>query len=216
MRLYGISGIEARYADFLRAYIRHYRETGVFNAAAAARAVGYAVASAKVEGARILAIPEVHAAWRAYMEACGKAAEIPITDQEIEHDREVYALAHFRLTDVIEYDGDAVRILPTEEWPWQARRAVKMIEQKEVTKVLPDGTTETTRSTRIEAHAKEPVLRLEAQKLGKIKGGTTVRLPGGQEIDSDGAITVYQVNQVNHFEIPDNGRGPKAIGAPPG
>lgn len=213
LALYGVKGISRRNADWLRAFIKYHQETGIWNAAEAARRVHFSEKNAKIEGSKILARPEVHSAWVGYLERLNASAEIDPIQQEIEHQRDVYALAHFQLPEVVEYDGDerALRIKPTTEWGPNARRAIKSIEQKEVVKVYDkDGFTETTRSTRIEAHDKIGALKIEGQELGRIHGAR-VRLPGGQEIETDadgGAVTVYTVN---HFHIPDNGRGPKPV-----
>lgn len=210
----GVPGLMPREIDFLKAFIRHYQRTGRWNASLAAITIGLSPNGANTEGHRILHLPHVKLAWEAWMQKADRAADIEPGEAAIRHRQHLEALAHSNILDgsslVADEQGNLrFQILPSDQWSTAFARAVKRIKQKETIRTIDAerNLTETTIELEFELHDKNAALRLEAQERGLAKGNK-VLLPDGTEMETEGGIHVYQVNR---FELPDNGRGPKPV-----
>src|SRR4029078_5877731 len=166
------------------------------------------------EGHRILHLPHVKLAWEAWMQKADRAADIEPGEATIRHRQHLEALAHSNILDGSSPVADAqgnlrFQILPSAQWSTAFARAVKRIKQKETIRTIDAerNLTETTIELEFELHDKNAALRLEAQERGLAKGNKFL-LPDGTEMETEGGIHVYQVNR---FELPDNGRGPKPV-----
>ncbi len=211
----GVPGLMPREIDFLKAFIRHYQQTGRWNATLAAIAIGLSPKGASVEGHRILHLPHVTLAWEAWMQKADRAADIDPTDAAIRHRQHLEAIAHSNILDGSALVADAegnLRFLirPSDQWSTQFARAVKRIKQKETIRTIDAerNLTETTIELEFEMHDKNAALRLEAQERGLVAKAGKLLLPDGTEVEGEGGIHIYQVNR---FELPDNGRGPKPV-----
>jgi phage terminase small subunit len=134
------------------------------NATEAAEKAGFSAKTARQKGSQLLSKVNIQAAIEE--ERKKKAAQLAIEQDNVL--LEVASILHARLDDVVEWSAESITFKELEDIPMHARKAIKKITVKTVTRTNDSGeTSETTRT--VEMHDKVRA----AEFMGKYFGLTT-------------------------------------------
>jgi phage terminase small subunit len=160
--------------------------------------------SASVQASRMLRKPKI----REYLSDAFDLNEITIIS-------EIIRIALSQLTDVVEFDGENIKVLPTKDWTERTKSAVKSIKVTRTTTARREGkaTVETTvTSTEVTMHDKLSALDKLMKKFGlynkqialldavQILLNEGVATPEQAQIISDGVNNIQQKMKENGIE----------------
>lgn len=127
------------------------------------------------QASKRLARPEVRAYMHAQQERIRIAAGLE-RDDLLQH---LAMIIHTDMTQVARWDEDGVHIMPSDELPMHARRAIKKVKTRTTRRYFQNGDCEETTNTELELYSAPEAIELFAKIAGVLKDGGTVNVQNG-------------------------------------